>query len=283
MIDVCSRLDVALCLSDLDRLAMIITALAGDRPSLGSGEFEMISIARSSGVAAQDLLRGYAHDMNLEGLNSVAASSFDPFGDQCSHGYLRNHFKITDPSQIKMVEHLSFAIRIADAQAYLAHSKNIGYEQLLGVHKLIFSAVYPWAGEDRLTTSPSLSITKGVSGSREVVSFAPPHEIIRASEYALGHCQSNEQTRKYAGTILGNLAYAHPFLDGNGRALLMLHTEICYRAGFCIQWSQVETGEYLKVLGNEIDQPSKGLMNDFLAQFVIDAQSRSECIKYIVG
>jgi cell filamentation protein len=42
------------------------------------------------------------------------------------------------------------------------------------------------------------------------------------------------------GQIMGYLAYAHPFLDGNGRAIMTVHSVMAQRAGFGIDWSSTK-------------------------------------------
>jgi fido (protein-threonine AMPylation protein) len=37
---------------------------------------------------------------------------------------------------------------------------------VLGIHKIVFEAVYPWVGQDRLQTAPDLAISKGLFFSR---------------------------------------------------------------------------------------------------------------------
>ena len=39
------------------------------------------------------------------------------------------------------------------------------------------------------------------------------------------------------GEIMGYLAYAHPFLDGNGRTIMVVHAVLAQRAGFSIDWA----------------------------------------------
>ena len=74
--------------------------------------------------------------------------------------------------------------------------------------------------------------------------------------------------RSKPGTVLGNLAYAHPFLDGNGRTILTVHAELCRRAGIHIAWREVDKATYLIALTQEINDPSQGHLDRFLAPFI---------------
>ena len=48
-----------------------------------------------------------------------------------------------------------------------------------------------------------------------------------------------------AGEVMGYLAYGHPFLDGNGRAIMVVHAELAQRAGFSIDWAATGKAAYL--------------------------------------
>lgn len=77
------------------------------------------------------------------------------------------------------------------------------------------------------------------------------------------------------GEILGLFAYAHPFLDGNGRTMLLVHLELAYRAGFCIAWDKTDKNEYLDNLTKEIAKPNCGILDLYLSQFVTPLVSRN--------
>src|SRR3954468_7897067 len=58
---------------------------------------------------------------------------------------------------------------------------------------------------------------------------------------------------------MGYLAYGHPFLDGNGRTIMVIHAELARRAGFGIDWSATDKDRYLAALTQEIDTPGQGV------------------------
>ncbi len=39
---------------------------------------------------------------------------------------------------------------------------------------------------------------------------------------------------------MGQLAFAHPFLNGNGRTILLTFMELSFRAGFSVDWSKTK-------------------------------------------
>jgi cell filamentation protein len=95
---------------------------------------------------------------------------------------------------------------------------------VLETHGILFGAVYPWAGQDRTRTAPKLTIKKGP------VIFANPPEIRAAVEFALRKGQDKDHMKAKPGEIMGYLAYGHPFLDGNGRTIMTVHSVLAQRA-----------------------------------------------------
>jgi cell filamentation protein len=70
------------------------------------------------------------------------------------------------------------------------------------------------------------------------------------------------------GEIMGYLAYGHPFLDGNGRTIMTVHSVLAQRAGFSIDWSATTKDAYLDALTKEIETPSKGHLDTYLKPFM---------------
>lgn len=80
--------------------------------------------------------------------------------------------------------------------------------------------------------------------------------------------QERQQIATRPGHVMGLFAYGHPFLDGNGRTMLVVHAELCLRAGMSIQWSRVGKNDCLAALSKEIEHPDQGHLDDYLAPFV---------------
>jgi cell filamentation protein len=83
--------------------------------------------------------------------------TFDPFGDFETRGYLRNVAKAKDSEIVRRLQHNSFITGIDEAFDQLAARKRLSYDDVLGTHKILFEAVFPWAGEDRLKNAPHLA------------------------------------------------------------------------------------------------------------------------------
>jgi cell filamentation protein len=187
--------------------------------------------------------------------------TFDPFGDFVTEGYLRNFEKEKDLAIVKRAENLSFTTSLDEAFAHLAKSRQLAYQDILQTHRILFGAVYPWAGQDRLQTAPKLSVKRGN------IIFANPSEIRPAVGFALKRGQDKNYMTAKPGEIMGYLAYGHPFLDGYGRTIMTVHSILAQRAGFSIDWSATRKRDYLEALTKEIENPRKGYLDTYLRPF----------------
>ncbi|KKL73311.1 hypothetical protein LCGC14_2076180 [marine sediment metagenome] len=187
---------------------------------------------------------------------------FDPFGDFETEGYLRNTQGLTDPESVKHVEHSMFVANLDDAIGMLRARKVIDYGSFLEVHRILFEEFYPWAGQDRMTTAPKLYISKGD------VRFAQASEVRMAVDWGLNLASKN--VLENCGTVMGQFALGHPFLDGNGRTIMLVFGELCYRAGFGIAWEGTRKADYLQALTQELDDPRSAPLNAYLAPFITD-------------
>ncbi|MDI3441599.1 Fic family protein [Erwinia sp. V90_4] len=202
--------------------------------------------------------------------------SFDPFGDFDTAGYLQNAQKLKDPAEVKEFEHLSFEMSIEDALALLASEESISYSTLLNVHEILFSGCYPWAGKDRQALVPHLAVFKGSPQDQHSTVFEHPNTIKMSVEYALRLAANHNRFKERPGEVMGQLCFAHPFLDGNGRSILLTFMELCYRANFAIDWSKTTKDDYLRALSEEIREPFKGHLDKYLQPFVIEINSREQ-------
>jgi cell filamentation protein len=188
--------------------------------------------------------------------------TFDPFGDFATEGYLRNFEKEKDLAIVKRAENASFTTGLDEAFATLAKARVLSYDDVLKTHGILFGAIYPWAGQDRTQTAPKLTIKKGP------VIFANAPEIRAAVEFALRKGQDKDYLKAKPGEIMGYLAYGHPFLDGNGRTIMTVHSVLAQRAGFSTDWSATTNDAYLDALTKEIENPPKGHLDAYLKPFM---------------
>ncbi|MBF0554733.1 MAG: Fic family protein [Nitrospirae bacterium] len=202
--------------------------------------------------------------------------TFDPFGDFETRGYLRNLFGEKDPEIVSHIEYSSFVQGVNEALEHLSGIAYLSYKDVLDTHKTLFKDVYPWAGQDRLQTSPDIAVSKGN------VLFAHPKDAHNAIEIALRLGQDKAFMTQKPGEVMGYLAYGHPFLDGNGRTFMVIHTELAHRAGISINWWATDKKQYLTALTHEIDQPGKGILDRYLKPFLHTAIDSKHLASHIV-
>lgn len=191
--------------------------------------------------------------------------TFDPFGDFLTRGYLRNFANEKDLEIVRRLEHSSFTTGIDAAFTQLAQAKRLSYEHVLATHRTLFEAVYPWAGQDRTQTAPDIAVTRGD------VLFAHPADIRAAVDVALRDGQDKDLIISKPGEVMGYLAYGHPFLDGNGRTVMVIHSVLTQRAGFSIDWPATSKSDYPDALTRELDRPGKGLLDAYIKPFMRQA------------
>jgi cell filamentation protein len=79
--------------------------------------------------------------------------------------------------------------------------------------------------------------------------------------------------RENPGVIMGYLAYAHPFLDGNGRTIMVVHGVMAQRAGLSIDRARTRKTDYLAALTKELDEPDKGYLDAYFKPYIRKAVS----------
>jgi cell filamentation protein len=85
------------------------------------------------------------------------------------------------------------------------------------------------------------------------------------------------------GEVMGYLAYGHPFLEGNGRTIMVVHSVLADRAGLSIDWAATGKDEYLSALTREIDRPGKGELDAYLKPFIRKANAKAAIAANLAG
>ena len=168
---------------------------------------------------------------------------FDPFQDGNSKGYLRNFHGLALGKKLKRAERQDFCLYLPDALRALAEYSKPGYTQLREVHETLFGGLYPWAGQDRYMLFPNSMVNKGDT------QFALSNHIEKAFDLAM-------QPKNSFGQTLGHLAYAHPFLEGNGRALFTFFEDHLRRQGLELNWTAMDQKEFLTAIDRQIADPN---------------------------
>jgi cell filamentation protein len=200
---------------------------------------------------------------------------FDPFDDFKERGYLRNKAALHEPEAVKEFEHRNFLSKLDLSLNKLSRLARISYQDVLDTHKTLFEDVYPWAGQDRTLTLPDRAVSKGS------VLFAHPDDAKIAVDHALRIGQDAALMADKPGEVMGYLAYGHPFLDGNGRTIMVVHTELAERAGISIDWAATDKTEYLTALTRELKKPDKGHLDSYLKPFIGQAIGRDRLASHV--
>jgi cell filamentation protein len=181
----------------------------------------------------------------------------DPWGSYETQGYLRNRYKEKDLRLVGRLETAAFEQEVVQVVRFLRRLRSLSYEHVTATHQKLFHSVYPWAGQDRSVTAPHIAIVK--AGYKTL--FAHPADVKRAAEYALRLGQDTAYLQRHPGEVFGYLAHAHPFLEGNGRAILTIFAELSRRGGFHVEWEAIDKVDFLETLTRELLQPGKAIMD----------------------
>jgi cell filamentation protein len=204
---------------------------------------------------------------------------FDPFGDFESAGYLRNVERLKDADEIKLQEHLFFEANIEQAMDYLAMvRREISYADFLKVHGILFEEFYPWAGRDRCQLNVGRLVGKG-----EGLQFEASELSQRAVEWGLSMGNNPRTMSTQPGKVMGAFAWGHSFLDGNGRTMLLVHSELCHRAGISINWAATRKSAYLQALTKELLTPQHQPLDVYLRPFVAPASSKGSLLDQLLA
>ncbi|WP_250493699.1 Fic family protein [Caballeronia sp. GAWG1-1] len=204
---------------------------------------------------------------------------FDPFGDYETAGYLHNIERIKDLDELKYQEHGFFEANLEKAMTFLRSVRgDIAYEHFLEVHGILFDEFYPWAGKDRYSLGVARLVGKG-----QRIQFEASEQCQRAVEWGLDIGNHPLKMREAPGTVMGAFAWAHPFLDGNGRTMLLVHAELCYRANFAINWSASRKEAYLEALTKEIESPADKHLDSYFAPLIVDAVSHAGLLAHLTA
>ena len=171
---------------------------------------------------------------------------------------------------VKIAEHELFRAQLPVALDFLAKRKRIEYSDFLEVHRILFEGLYPWAGKDRAEVLPDSAVKKGD------LYFCHPSDCRLAVTEGLSVAQDKKQMDKRPGFIMGMFAYGHPFLDGNGRTMLLVHAELCFRANMSVNWLLTSKQPYLDALTKEIQAPNDGHLDAYLKPFIEPQIPRGE-------
>ena len=98
-------------------------------------------------------------------------------------------------------------------------------------------------------------------------------------DWALAMGNDMKKMAASPGAVMGAFAWAHPFLDGNGRAMLLVHAQMCKRAGIRIDWRATRKDDYLSALTAELVDPKTQALDEYLRPFLKAASKSAGLLK----
>ncbi|MBN9037600.1 MAG: Fic family protein [Rhizobiales bacterium] len=146
---------------------------------------------------------------------------------------LKNKLNIRDADALERVERRFVVQRMAEG----VPSGNFGLAHLKAIHRHLFQDVYEWAGEMR-----TVEISKGDSQFqfRRYIEtgMADVQRRLAARDYLWG-LDATAFSRE-AGQIMGDVNYAHPFREGNGRVQLLYLEQLARQAGHPLDLTKLD-------------------------------------------
>lgn len=204
---------------------------------------------------------------------------FDPFDDFHTAGYLRNIEAERDLEVVKAQEKVFFEAHLDEALAFLGEARGpVTYAHFCEVHAILFREFYPWAGQDRCQLGVATQVSKG-----GIVDFEQAALIGKAVQWGLDMGNDAKRMRQQPGAVMGAFAWAHPFLDGNGRTMMLVHTELCRRARILVDWPSTSKTAYLAALTAELKDPRARHLDAYLAPFLRESDRSDDSLTQLLA
>lgn len=151
------------------------------------------------------------------------------------NGVLINQFGLQDTQSLNEIEADVSALGVAELmEANIPQTFDT--QTLRYIHRVIFSSVYPWAGEFRK-----------VDIAKRDTQFLPNGEIQAALDELFAQAKQSqfftglpkEDFARIAAEFLLRLNQIHPFREGNGRTQRTLMSWMAMNAGYDMKWDGV--------------------------------------------
>jgi fido (protein-threonine AMPylation protein) len=222
---------------------------------------EEISSRMLDGFLTVDEALRMASDLHDEARQPIEERrSWDPFGDRATKGILGNSFGTPDPAKLEKLEFISTTFGMREAMQRLRDRATIGLDAWLETHGLLFGKVFPtWAGRIR-----SHDVSRGH------VRFNLTHLIAKEAPEVFRQAAVPGFLRHNLGLVYGELAFHHPFYDGNGRSLNTVFTEMLRRDGLRLDWERLEPDAYLAALTPAVRLRDYAPLEAFLGDLIND-------------
>ena len=182
-----------------------------------------------------------------------------------ANGLLLNTLGITDPNELKDYDLLAGRMYAPTALAFAEAQPTLGMATLDGIHGILFSELYAWAGKPRT-----------VPLHKSETQFADPDRISGWLDRTMPQFEATVQRspaeadfRRILAELWGRLNWLHPYPEGNGRATQIFLTAVARRHGYDIDWSLISRAAELDAAIASVKQdfvPYRTLLTSALAR-----------------
>lgn len=151
-------------------------------------------------------------------------------------GVFRNKLSISDRDELKHVEAQLTAVELAILEAAPLYG-DYNLAHLQAIHRRVFGALYPWAGQLR-----SVEITKDdTQFAKSDALFGYGESIFDAlhDEELLQGLRRDHFVERLAH-YYSELNLLHPFREGNGRVLRAFIHSLARQAGWWVDWTELD-------------------------------------------
>ncbi|MGC5024078.1 Fic family protein [Tsukamurella sp. DT100] len=156
---------------------------------------------------------------------------------------LRNRFGIRDPHVLRQLEfEVGTARQYGIETGLVAVPATFDGAHLVAIHRALFGAIYPWAGEFRRYDMGLRDQTFGAALIDRYLADATVILQLPSEAFAAAATPRERDRRAYAHRAATAYAYlncAHPFREGNGRAAKTLLQLVAARAGYRFDYAAV--------------------------------------------
>ncbi|WP_209015695.1 Fic family protein [Roseibium sp. RKSG952] len=197
--------------------------------------------------------------------------AWDPFGDFSSRGILRNKFGTKDQTTLERLEKFSIEANMPRALNILSREQRIDLRAWRRTHAVLFSDIYPWAGKIR-----------ALDVERANVRFNTVRMIEEEAAVVFAKAEDGDFFRENMDYVYGELAFNHPFMDGNGRSLNTVFSEMSRRAGISIRWDVVDKGEYLRHLTRAVQLTEYEGLGEYLSSLAIPVEDNDMSARRLI-
>lgn len=142
---------------------------------------------------------------------------------------LRNNFNITNPHELEQIERQCSGIARQEIESGATHiPRTFDMTHLQLIHEKLFEKVYPWAGKVRTVTiskdftdfaAPGPEIIQAMNQAQQIIADTPWATLDQAT-FGLRMAE-----------VFAWINYAHPFREGNGRAIRQFMRHVAELAG----------------------------------------------------